>query len=142
MFGVFGVLQLKSSYLPLQDAKNISINISYPGAAPQEIEEGIILKIEDNLKGLKGIDRTTSTARENGGSIAVEIETGEDIDAMLAEIKNAVDRVPNYPTGMEPLVVAKQESYRQTIIFAINGDHVDLKSLKEIGRKLRMIYVP
>lgn len=136
LFGVFGIFQLKSSYLPLQDAKNISINITYPGAAPQEIEEGIILKIEDNLKGLKGIDRTTSTARENGGSIAVEIETGEDIDAMLAEIKNAVDRVPNYPTGMEPLVVAKQESFRQTIVFAINGDHVDLKSLKVIGRNV------
>ncbi|GAA4814107.1 efflux RND transporter permease subunit [Litoribaculum gwangyangense] len=136
LFGVFGILQLKSSYLPLQDAKNISINIAYPGAAPQEIEEGIILKIEDNLKGLKGIDRTTSTARENGGSIAIEIERGEDIDAMLAEVKNAVDRVPNYPTGMEPLVVAKQENYRQTIDFAINGENVDLKTLKSIGRQV------
>ena len=136
LFGVFGILQLKSSYLPLQDAKNISINIAYPGAAPKEIEEGIILKIEDNLKGLKGIDRTTSTARENGGSIAIEIERGEDIDVMLAEIKNAVDRVPNYPTGMEPLVVAKQENYRQTIRFAINGERVDLKTLKIIGRQV------
>lgn len=136
LFGVFGILQLKSSYLPLQDAKNISINIAYPGAAPQEIEEGIILKIEDNLKGLKGIDRTTSTARENGGSIAIEIERGEDINVLLAEIKNAVDRVPNFPTGMEPLVVAKQESYRQTIIFAINGEHVNLKTLKTIGRQV------
>ncbi|MDP5157373.1 MAG: efflux RND transporter permease subunit [Flaviramulus sp.] len=136
LFGVFGILQLKSSYLPLQDAKNININITYPGAAPEEIEEGIILKIEDNLKGLKGIDRTTSTARENGGSIAIEVVRGEDIDIMLAEIKNAVDRVSNYPVGMEPLVVSKQESYRQTIVFAINGQNVDLKTLKIIGRQV------
>ena len=136
LFGVFGIFQLKSSYLPLQDAKNIRINIAYPGAAPAEIEEGIILKIEDNLKGLKGIDRVTSTARENGGSISVETETGEDIDVLLAEIKNAVDRVPNYPTGMEPLVVAKVENYRETINFAINGDNVDLKTLKTFGRQV------
>ena len=136
LFGVFGMLQLKSSYLPLQDPKNISINIAYPGAAPQEIEEGVILKIEDNLKGLKGIDRVTSTARENGGNIAIEIELDEDINAMLAEVKNAVDRVPNFPTGMEPLVVSKQETFRQTITFAISGEGVDLVTLKQIGRQI------
>lgn len=136
LFGVFGMLQLKSSYLPLQDPKNISIDITYPGAAPQEIEEGIILKIEDNLKGLKGIDRVTSTARENGGNILVEIGTDDDINVMLPEVKNAVDRVPNFPTGMEPLVVSKQEIFRQTIIFSINGKDIDLATLKQIGRQI------
>jgi len=136
LFGVFGMLQLKSSYLPLQDPKNLSIDISYPGAAPEEIEEGVILKIEDNLKGLKGIDRVTSTARENGGNIAIEIALDEDINAMLAEVKNAVDRVPNFPTGMEPLVVSKQESFRQTITFAVSGEGVDLVTLKQIGRQI------
>jgi len=136
LFGVFGMLQLKSSYLPLQDPKNININITYPGAAPQEIEEGIILKIEDNLKGLKGIERVTSTARENGGNIAIEIQTDEDINDMLPEVKNAVDRVPNFPTGMEPLVVSKQEIFRQTMVFAISGKNVDLVTLKQIGREI------
>jgi len=136
LFGVFGMLQLKSSYLPLQDPKNISINITYPGAAPQEIEEGIILKIEDNLKGLNGIDRVTSTARENGGSILIEIDSDEDINVMLPEVKNAVDRVPNFPADMEPLVVSKQEIFRQTIIFAISGENIDLMTLKQIGRQI------
>ncbi len=136
LFGVFGALQLKSSFFPLQDPKNISIDITYPGAAPAEIEEGVILKIEDNLKGLKGIDRVTSTARENGGNIAIEIGMDEDINAMLAEVKNAVDRVPNFPTGMEPLVVSKQEMLRQTIIFALSGKNVDLMTLKQIGRQI------
>lgn len=136
LFGVFGVFQLKSSFFPLQDPEIININVTYPGAAPQEIEEGIVLKIEDNLKGLIGIDRVTSVSRENGGSITVEIETGRDIDAMLAEVKNAVDRVPNYPTGMEPLVVAKQENVRQTVDFTISGEGVDLATLKQIGRQI------
>ena len=136
IFGILGVLKLKSSFFPLQEAEIISINIAYPGAAPQEIEEGVVLKIEDNLKGLIGVERVTSTSRENGGSITVEIDSDEDINAMLAEVKNAVDRVPNFPTGMEPLVVAKQERIRQTISFAISGDNIDLVALKQIGRQI------
>ena len=108
LFGLIGAFSLKSSFFPLSESKNILISVVYPGASPQEIEEGVVLKIEDNLKGLQGIDRVTSTSRENSGSINVEIEKGRDIDFMLLEVKNAVDRVPNYPTGMEPLVVAKQ----------------------------------
>jgi len=52
IFGYFGAKNLKSSFFPLTDSKNISINVAYPGASPQEVEEGIVLKIEDNLKGL------------------------------------------------------------------------------------------
>jgi len=92
VFGFFGAKNLKSSFFPLIDSKNISINVTYPGASPQEVEEGIILKIEDNLKGLNGVERVTSTSRENSGNINVEIEKGKDIDFMLLEVKNAVDR--------------------------------------------------
>ena len=117
IFGFVGVYNLKSSFFPLVDYKNININIIYPGASPQEIEEGVVLKIEDNLKGLNGVERVTSTSKENSGSINVEIEKGKDIDFMLLEVKNAVDRVPSFPVGMEPLVVAKRQPSRPTITF-------------------------
>ncbi len=136
IFGIVGALSLKSSFFPLTDSKNISINITYPGASPQEVEEGIVLKIEDNLKGLEGVDRVTSTSRENSGSINVEIEQGRDIDFMLLQVKNAVDRVPSFPTGMEPLIVSKLEAVRQTISFAISGDNIPLATLKQIGRQI------
>lgn len=136
IFGIFGAKSLKSSFFPLTDSKNILINITYPGASPQEVEEGIVLKIEDNLKGLEGVDRVTSTSRENSGSINVEIEKGRDIDFMLLEVKNAVDRVPTFPTGMEPLIVSKLEAVRQTISFAISGENIPLATLKQIGRQI------
>lgn len=136
LFGLIGAFSLRSSFFPLSESKNILISVVYPGASPQEIEEGVVLKIEDNLKGLQGIDRVTSTSRENSGSINVEIEKGRDIDFMLLEVKNAVDRVPTYPTGMEPLVVAKQEVVRQTISFAISGESIPLSVLKQIGRQV------
>ncbi|MGB5941266.1 MAG: efflux RND transporter permease subunit [Leeuwenhoekiella sp.] len=136
VFGVIGLLRMKSSFFPLIDSQIITINVTYPGAAPVEIEEGIILKIEDNLKGLVGIDRVTSTSRENGGSVTIEIDQDENIDIILTEVKNAVDRVPSFPTGMEPLVVAKQEAIRQTIGFAVSGETVDLGTLKQIARSI------
>lgn len=136
IFGVVGMLRLQSSFFPLIESEIITIDIAYPGAAPEEIEEGIVLKIEDNLKGLVGIDRVTSTSRENGGSITVEIDMDEDIDVMLTEVKNAVDRVPNFPTGMEPLVVAKQENIRETFDYFVSGEGVDLATLKQIARNM------
>ncbi len=136
VFGVAGALGLKSSFFPLVGSKNININVAYPGASPLEVEEGIVLKIEDNLKGLDGVERVTSTSRENSGNINIEIEKGKDIDFMLLEIKNAVDRVPSFPVGMEPLVVAKQEAIRQTISFAISGTDIPLPTLKQIGRQI------
>jgi len=136
IFGAVGAFSLKSSFFPLTDSKNITISVVYPGASPQEVEEGIVLKIEDNLKGLEGVDRVTSTSRENSGSINVEIEKGRDVDFMLLEVKNAVDRVPSFPTGMEPLVVSKLEAVRQTISFAISGKDIPLATLKQIGRQV------
>lgn len=136
VFGIVGAKSLKSSFFPLTDSKNILISITYPGASPQEVEEGIVLKIEDNLKGLQGVDRVTSTSRENSGTINVEIEKGRDIDFMLLEVKNAVDRVPTFPTGMEPLIVSKLEAVRETISFAISGENIPLVTLKQIGRQI------
>ncbi|MEB3345317.1 efflux RND transporter permease subunit [Aquimarina gracilis] len=136
VFGIVGALSLRSSFFPLVDSKTININVTYPGASPQEIEEGVVLKIEDNLKGLDGIERVTSTSRENSGTITVEITKDKNIDFMLLEVKNAVDRVPSYPIGMEPLVVAKREEVRQTISFAVSGDAIPLATLKQIGRQI------
>jgi multidrug efflux pump subunit AcrB len=134
IFGIFGIRSMKSSYFPLTESRIITISAIYPGASPQEIEEGVVLKIEDNLKGLVGIDRVTSVSRESSGSVIVEIEKGRDINIILSEVKNAVDRVPSFPTGMEPLVVEKTENIRETINFAVSGKNVPLKTLKSIGR--------
>jgi len=136
IFGIMGMRSLKSSFFPLVDSKIITINVVYPGASPQEIEEGVVLQVEDNLKGLEGIDRVTSASRENSGTITIEIIKGYDIDFMLLEVKNAVDRVPSFPVGMEPLVVAKQENARPTIVFALSGTNVPLKTLKQLARDI------
>jgi len=136
IFGYLGVQQTKSSYFPLDDSKLIFINIVYPGASPAEIEEGVVLKIEDNLRGLVNIDRVTSASQENAATITVEIEEGADIDIILANVKNAVDRVPSFPVDMEPPVISKQENINQAISFTVSGEKLPLGTLKEMARRV------
>ena len=103
VLGMLGYSKLNSSFFPLTRANLITISVFYPGASPQEMEEGVVLKIEDNLKGLEGVDRVTSTSSENSGRINIEVLKGFDVNNVLAEVKNAVDKVPNLPVGMNPL---------------------------------------
>lgn len=136
IFGLIGIGATKSSYFPLEDSKLIFINIAYPGASPAEIEEGVVLKIEDNLRGLVDIDRVTSVSRENTATITVETVEGADIDIVLANVKNAVDRVPSFPVDMEPPIISKQENTNRAITFTVSGEGVPLQTLKETARKV------
>ena len=136
VFGISGVIALKSSFFPLIDSKFISINAIYPGASPQEVEEGIIYKIEENLKGIPGIIRVTSTSRENSGSILVETDESFELNAILFEVKNAVDKVPSFPADLEPIVITKIEEQQPTVIFSLTGKNIDLKSLKNISKNI------
>ena len=136
VFGISGVLALKSSFFPLIDSKFISINATYPGASPQEVEEGVIYKIEENLKGVTGIVRVTSTSRENSGTILVETDEDFELDAILFEVKNAVDKVPSFPVDLEPIVITKIEEQQPTVIFSLTGKNIDLKSLKNISKNI------
>jgi len=136
VFGYLGAKSMKSSFFPLTDSKNITISLFYPGASPEEMEEGVVLKIEDNLKGVVGIDRVTSVSRENSASINVEIELDKNIDVVLADVKNAVDRVPSFPVGMEPAVIAKVENTTPTINFTLSGTNIPLTTLKQYARNV------
>jgi len=136
VLGTVGIFTLKSSFFPLSESRLINISVAYPGASPQEMEEGIVLKIEDNIRGLIGVDRFTSTSSENSAQILVEVLKGYDVDAVLQDIKNAVDKVPSYPVGMEPPVISKSIFRTEAVSMALHGENVSLKSLKTIARKV------
>ncbi len=134
ILGVVGLINMKSTFFPEVESRIISIQVVYPGASPEEIEEGIIAKIEENLKGVTGVERYTSVSRENSGTVTVEVFKGYDTDVVLQDVKNAVDQINSFPAGMEPAVVFKQENLGFAISFAISGD-VDLRTLKRYGRE-------
>lgn len=135
LFGALGLFNLQSTFFPEVESRIISIQVVYPGASPEEVEEGITIKIEDNLKGTSGIERITSVSQENTASITVEVLRGYDTDLVLQDVKNAVDRISSFPVGMEPPVVYKRETLSFVINFALSGD-VELKVLKKFARKV------
>ena len=118
---------------PETESKLIAIQTTFPGASPEEVEDGVILKIEDNLSGLSGVERITSISQENAGSVVIEVKDGFDIDEILTDVKNAVDQISSFPVGMEPPVVSKQETLTNAINFALSGD-TDLTTLKQFAR--------
>ncbi len=133
--GVVSMGKVTSTFFPEVKSKIINIQIVYPGASPEEIEEGIVIKIEDNLKGVAGIDQVTSVSSENAASIIVETAHANETDEILQDVKNAVDRISSFPTGMEPPIIYKRDQIDLAISFAVNGD-ADLATLKRIARKV------
>ncbi len=135
-FGILGMLNTKSSFFPLVPTNFISVGIVYPGASPAQIEEGIVSKMEEEMKGIVGIERITSRSYENAANISVELEKGVDANVALQEIKNAVDGVTALPGDMENPIVAKVENLVSTMGFTVSGDGVDLRTLKSIARQI------
>ncbi len=133
--GLVGLNRTRSTFFPETDSKFIVVQTVLPGASPEEVEEGIVARIEDNLKGVTGIDRVTSVSSENAGTITVEVKRGYKIDVVLQDVKNAVDQITSFPTNMESPVIFKREALTVALNFALSGD-TDLKTLKRFARKI------
>lgn len=136
LFGVVAFFNLRSSFFPQFESEIIRVSAIYPGASPQEVEEGIVLKIEENLQGITGIDRVSSVSSENIANITIETIRGKNIDLLVQDVKNAIDRVSSFPEGMENLIVYKDEGLNFAISFALYGD-VDLYTLKAMSEKVK-----
>ena len=83
IFGIVGMMNMQSTFFPQTPVRNIMIQTIYPGASAEEIEESVVLKIEDQLTGVTGVERVTSTSKENSASVNVEIKKQADIDEVL-----------------------------------------------------------
>lgn len=135
-FGFVSLYNIRKSFFPQSESDIIVVNAIYPGASPQEVEEGIIIKIEENLQGIPGIERVSSTSTENVGNLLIEIIRGKNIDLVVQDVKNALDKISSFPDGMERLIVYKQEPRNLAISFALYGD-VNRLALKEFAEKAK-----
>ena len=141
MFGVFGfglimLSQMRYSFFPETTPDTINITIAYPGASPEEVEEGIILKIEESLEGLSGVDRISSVSRESSGTVTIEILESADIDKVLTDVKNTVDGIPSFPVDAEKPVIFEQKFRERSLSVVMYGE-ADLHNLKYIAEEFR-----
>ena len=87
--GIVGLPSIKQQTFPDLDVDIIQIGVPYLGASPSEVEEGVCIRIEEELQGVEGIDQMTSSASEGACGVTVEILTGYPVDRALAEIDPA-----------------------------------------------------
>lgn len=134
--GALQLMQTQTTNFPKQRIRYVSILVPYPGASPSEVESGITVKVEENLQGILGIDRVTSTSGENLASIMVELIEDSEANVVLAEVKNAVDRINNFPERAESAIVEKVEVKDVAIAIGIVGD-IPLSVKKDYGEQIK-----
>lgn len=134
--GIFALFNLNKRLDPRLEIENIEINLPYPGASSIEVEEGIVTKIEENLRGLEGIDKIQSTSQDNWGYISVRVNPDYDIDKVMQNVKNSVNSVNSYPTDAEKPIVYQSTMWNRAIMLSINGPE-DLFTLKRIVEEFR-----
>ena len=108
--GILSLAIMPHSFFPELPPNKIYVDVAYPGASPEEIEEGITTRIEESLNGIEGIEEITSTSSENRSNVTVKIYEGFDIDEILQDIKSSVDAIYSFPEGAEKATIKKQKS--------------------------------
>ena len=134
--GMLMAMTIRKQAFPQFESNWISVQAVYPGAAPQEVEEGITIKIEENLEGIEGIKRLI-TYSNRGFSLAwIEIEEQYNPQDVLDEIKVQVDSINTFPAGMERPVVSREKFEQEVMILALYGDMSNYQ-LKELGNDIK-----
>jgi multidrug efflux pump subunit AcrB len=135
LLGLASFFSLKKSFFPEVKPNMITVSVAYPGAAPEEMEEGVTIKVEEALKGIVGIVEVRSVSSENSATITIETSTNYELDEVLTEVKNAVDRINSFPVGAEKPTVYKQQSTSMASFLGLKGN-VSLMELKTIAERI------
>jgi len=134
--GFFAVPQIQQKSFPDIDVEVIQITVPYLGAAPEEVEEGVCVRIEEEIQGINGIEKLSSTAAEGACTVGAELMSGYETDRALSEIKNAVDAITTFPDEAEKPIVSQVTIRRVVTQIALSGD-VDERTLKIYGQRIR-----
>ncbi len=134
--GIFGYFQLNREVFPNVAFNGATVSVAWPGASPQEVEEQIIVRIEEALTDIDGIDTITSTAVEGSGWVNIEGKPSVDIAAFIDEIKLNVDSINNLPQSSFRPVVNQWRSGDWLIGFAVHGE-IGRRDLQQFADEIR-----
>lgn len=134
--GLGAVLTIKKQAFPEIQLEQVNIRVPYLGAAPQEVESGVIDKIEESIRGVNGIKRIRSTAVEGLGTVVAEIASGYDIQEVMEEIKTQVNSISTLPEQTERPVVYRIRFQSNVLWLSLFGDATE-QTLKELAKQIR-----
>ena len=133
--GFLTIQTINKQMFPQVQINWISYAAPYPGAAPQEVEEGITIKIEEAIETVQGLKRVITYSNRNFSNGYFEVELDYDPQVVLEEVKSAIDSISSFPDGMERVKVEREKFRQEVMYISLYGDLTN-RELKELGRKI------
>jgi len=134
--GAISAFTISKDMFPRTDRNIVQVSAVYPGAAPVEVEKGVILPIESALQGLSGVKEMRSKASRDVASIELDIEPSQDINEVMARIEDRISSILNFPDDLEKPSVSKFEDISWVTGVAVSGP-LDEFQRKELGQEIR-----
>ena len=134
--GLIAMTRVKVETFPEFDIDEVSISIPYPGASPTEVESGILLAIEEAVRGIDGVKKVDGFAYEGRGKVVVELLLGTDANKVLQDVKVAVDGLQTMPEEAERPIVSLYDLRQQVVSLLVYGD-VPVRSLRSLAEDVR-----
>lgn len=133
LLGGISIYNMRKATFPLVESKIITVSVSYPGATPKEMDEGITALVENSIRGIPGIKEFTSKSREGSATITVTATNDTDMDVLLSDVKNAVDGISNFPAAAESPIVSKKRAKDQAIFIGLVSESDDILALNSMA---------
>ena len=134
--GWLGLKNIEKEAFPSVSPYQVQIEIIWPGASPQEIEQQIVQRVEDAIENVSNVYRVRSEARESLAVISVETYARVDLNGFINDVKNAVDGVTSFPRDIENPRVRRLEWRQEIIRVAVVGD-IGERTLTRLAQDLR-----
>ena len=134
--GIWTMLNVQKEVYPEFQLDIVEISVTYPGAAPAEVEQGILLPVEEAVRGIQGIREVVSTAEEGSGNVSIELIAGTERMKAFQEIDQAVARIRTFPDEIEQPEVRLQSRQRSVMEVGLYGGQ-DVWTLRQLAERLR-----
>ena len=134
--GVMALFTVHQEEFPNIEFEMVNVSVPYLGAAPEEAELGVCVRIEEAIEGVEGIEKVYSTASEGACAVRAQLYEGADEAAAVNEIKSQVDGISSFPVETEKPIVSAMSFRHNVMEIAVAGDAPE-RTLKEIARGIR-----
>ena len=134
--GLVILTNIKQEVFPSFKVNIIRVSVAYPGASPEEVEQGIVLSIEDVVRGLDGVKEVTSTASEGRARVEIRLVTGVNADNVLQDVVNEIDGIQSFPELAEKPIISLEEFRNQVVTIIVHGD-LEEQVLRDVADRVR-----
>ncbi|MBI1291038.1 MMPL family transporter [bacterium] len=120
--GLFSAFNIKQEVFPEFTLDAVTVSVRYPGASPAEVEQGVILAIEEAVRGVENVVEVTSTANEGSARVQIEYNPGADSQKVYQDIQQQVDRITTFPLDAEEPEVTLASRRRDVMEIQVYGE--------------------